>query len=53
MHHFAPKSHEAEPIARSILSFTTRTALIFCAAFMISWFVFLVCGIIYFELILD
>ena len=53
MHHFGPKPDETEPVARSILSFTTRTALIVCASFMISWFVFLVCGIIYFKFVLD
>ena len=53
MQDLAPKSNDTEPLIRSILAMTTRSALFFCAAFMISWFVFLMCGIAYFEFILD
>ena len=53
MHDLAPKSDDTDPLIRSVLTMTTRSALIFCAAFMISWFIFLLCGIVYFEFMLE
>ena len=53
MHDTDPDLEQSGTMSRPVPAFTSRGAMIVCAIFMLSWLMFLVSGIIYFQAVLD